>query len=177
MSSHMPTPREIERWVPLRLRDFVGCEDAKAVLVDHLCADGDGTNVLLSGETGMQVFIVTMPSDCCLEVTMNDAFSRKNPSDGPLAMPFLFDNDALSQLIREAIDEAIGAIDWPPGRIALDESEAAKACGVARHVLRDLRLSGQIKAHRLGRKVVYTRPDILTALSCLPSTNIGDRNG
>jgi Mg-chelatase subunit ChlI len=48
----MPTPREIEQWVPLRLRDFVGCEYAKEVLVDHLRADGDGTNVLLSGETG-----------------------------------------------------------------------------------------------------------------------------
>jgi hypothetical protein len=69
-------------------------------------------------------------------------------------------------LIQEVLAEA-GPIDWPAGRVALDEAEAARACGVARHVLRDLRLSGRIKGRKLGRKIVYTRQDVLAALEAV----------
>jgi len=59
---------------------------------------------------------------------------------------------------------ANASVDWPNGRLALDEAEAARACGVGRHVLRDLRLAGKIKARKLGKKVIYTRTDLLIAL-------------
>ena len=52
MSKSSPTPHEIERWVPHRLQDFLACEEVRNAFVDHLRADGDGTNILISGETG-----------------------------------------------------------------------------------------------------------------------------
>jgi len=52
MSKSCPTPREIEVWRPTRLQDFIACEEVKATLVDHLRADGDGTNILILGNTG-----------------------------------------------------------------------------------------------------------------------------
>ncbi len=67
-------------------------------------------------------------------------------------------------VIRAIVAEILTAIDWPVGRLALTEPEAAAACGVGRHVLRDLRLAGKIKARKLGKRVVYTRADVLVAL-------------
>jgi replication-associated recombination protein RarA len=52
MSKASLTPREIERWTPTRLQDFIGCKEAKVTLVDHLRVDGDGTNLLILGNTG-----------------------------------------------------------------------------------------------------------------------------
>ena len=75
-----------------------------------------------------------------------------------------FDSDEFRSLIREVVAETLSAIDWPEGRVALDEAEAATACGVGRHVLRDLRLAGKIEARKLGKKSVYTRADLLKAL-------------
>jgi predicted transcriptional regulator len=72
------------------------------------------------------------------------------------------DKECLRELVREVIAEAVGS--WPAGRIALTESEAAAACGVARHVLRDLRLAGRITARRLGRRIVYSPADIRAAI-------------
>lgn len=84
-------------------------------------------------------------------------------------MEISFDKEALRGLIAEVLTVVIGAIDWPTGRVALDEAEAARACGVGRHVLRDLRLSRQIQARKLGRKVVYTREDLMRAIDSLRS--------
>ena len=83
------------------------------------------------------------------------------------AVQFNLDRHLLRELVEEVLTEAISVLDWPAGRVALDEQEAAAACGVRRHVLRDLRLSGRIKAHKLGRKYVYTRDDLLTALNAM----------
>ena len=84
--------------------------------------------------------------------------SRGDAPDRPL-MHISLDKEVLRELVQEVLAET-GPIDWPAGRVALDEAEAARACGVGRHVLRDLRLSGQIRTHKLGRKVVYTRGDL-----------------
>ena len=73
------------------------------------------------------------------------------------------DREGLRELVAEII-AALPHVDWPAGRLALTEAEAAAACGVCRHVLRDLRLSGQIVARRVGRRVLYTRADLLAAL-------------
>lgn len=78
----------------------------------------------------------------------------------------LNDSD-LRPLIRQVVAELLATCDWPQGRIALTEAEAAESCGVARHVLRDLRLGGRITARRLGKKVIYTRGDLMAALQVL----------
>jgi hypothetical protein len=80
-----------------------------------------------------------------------------------------FAKTEIEELVRQVVAEVLSAIDWPQGRIALDEQEAAKACGVNRHVLRDLRLSGKLKTKKLGRKVVYCRDDLIRVLRELKS--------
>ena len=80
-------------------------------------------------------------------------------------MQLSVDPEEVRSIVREIVNQVLSAIDWPNGRVALDEAEAAQACGVGRHVLRDLRLAGKIKGRKLGRKIVYTREDLLNALS------------
>ena len=82
-------------------------------------------------------------------------------------MEFHFDLEETRDLIRQVVGEVLVAIDWPVGRLALTELEAAQACGVARHVLRDFRLRGKIQARRLGKRVIYLRPDLLAALGAI----------
>ena len=90
------------------------------------------------------------------------------------AVQLTFDRTLLRELIEEVLRETLSVLDWPAGRIALDEAEAAQACGVRRHVLRDLRLSGAIKAQKIGRKFVYTRKDLLSALQSHLGTTDGE---
>src|SRR5437868_9644112 len=80
-------------------------------------------------------------------------------------MRIALDEGELRPLIREVVIEFLQTIGWPESRIALTEAEAAEACGVARHVLRDLRLAGKITGRRLGKKIVYTGQDLLNALN------------
>lgn len=96
---------------------------------------------------------------------MQDNTTSQTISEGQVALTVSVDAKSLEELVRRIVTETIGLSDWPAGRIALDEGEAAAACGVARHVLRDLRLAGRIQAKKLGRKYVYSRPDLLNVLS------------
>lgn len=73
----------------------------------------------------------------------------------------------LREIVREVVSEVLAAIDWPEGRLALSEAEAAAACGLGRHVFRDLRLSGRLTSRRLGRRILYTRNDLLRVLGAL----------
>lgn len=50
-------------------------------------------------------------------------------------------------------------------RLAYPEAEAAMLLGVARHVLRDARLRGEIKATRIGKRIVYARDELLRFLA------------
>lgn len=84
-------------------------------------------------------------------------------------MQICFEASEMRALIHEVVREVLSELGWPEGRLALDEAEAARACGVCRHVLRDLRLGGKITARKLGRKVLYTRKDLLRALADLSS--------
>ncbi len=93
--------------------------------------------------------------------------ARRKSLSSRCDMKVQFDQDDLRPLIREVMAEVLATCDWPQGRIALTEAEAASACGVNRHVLRDLRLAGKIMGRRLGKKVVYTRSDLLAALQAL----------
>ncbi len=91
-------------------------------------------------------------------------FPDSGSSHNPAALQLTFDRSLLRELVEEVLRETLSVLDWPIGRIALDEAEAAQACGVKQHVLRDLRLSGAIRAQKIGRKFVYTRTDLLEVL-------------
>jgi hypothetical protein len=80
-------------------------------------------------------------------------------------MQLQVDPEGTRQLIREVVGQVLAEINWPVGRVALDEAEAAAACGVSRHVLRDLRLAKRIAATRLGRRIVYTRAQLVDGLA------------
>lgn len=67
-------------------------------------------------------------------------------------------------LAKTAVTEVLCALDWPQHRLALTEKEAAAALGVGRHVLRDLRLNGGVNYSRIGRKIVYSRDQLLELL-------------
>ncbi len=67
----------------------------------------------------------------------------------------------LRPVLESVVREILGLLDWPAGRLALTEPEAAAAMGVPRHVLRDARLSGELVGRRVGRRVVYTRCDLI----------------
>jgi hypothetical protein len=59
-------------------------------------------------------------------------------------MQLIVHNDELHELVREIVSMTLAAIDWPVGRLALMELEAAEAWGVRRHVLRDLGLADSV---------------------------------
>ena len=90
-------------------------------------------------------------------------------------MQIKFEREEFRCIVRELLKEVLVAMGWPAGRIALDEAKAAEACGVERHVLRDLRLAGKIPARRLGRKIVYLPSDLIAALDSLPSSGAPQR--
>jgi hypothetical protein len=53
-------------------------------------------------------------------------------------------------------------------RLGYPEAEAAALLGIARHVLRDARLRGEINARTVGRKILYSREALLKFLSAGP---------
>jgi Helix-turn-helix domain len=79
-------------------------------------------------------------------------------------MNFIIESHEIRDLVKEVVRETLATIDWPVHRLTLTEAEGAEALGVGRHVLRDLRLRGKIRARRIGKKIVYTRTDLLEAL-------------
>lgn len=70
----------------------------------------------------------------------------------------------LREVLETVVQEILGLLDWPLGRLTLTEQEAAQAIGVPRHVLRDARLAGELHGRRVGRRVVYTRSDLIAYL-------------
>jgi hypothetical protein len=50
------------------------------------------------------------------------------------------------------------------GRLSFTEAEAAALLGIPSHTLRDLRLAGYVTASKLGRRVVYSREELLRLL-------------
>ena len=74
-------------------------------------------------------------------------------------------NETLRPLIEQVVAETIERLESRharfAGQIAFTEPEAAALLGVQPHVLRDLRLVGAIEAARVGRRIVYTRADLM----------------
>ncbi|MBI2480722.1 MAG: helix-turn-helix domain-containing protein [Planctomycetia bacterium] len=72
------------------------------------------------------------------------------------------DIDGLRPLIAAVVAEVLTKAALPVGakdaeRLAWSEPEAAGLLGVARHVLRDARLRGEIRSTKIGGRVAYTR--------------------
>ncbi len=48
----------------------------------------------------------------------------------------------------------------PAERLAFPEAEAAALIGVAKHILRDARLRGEISGRLCGKKIIYSRDEL-----------------
>ena len=83
-------------------------------------------------------------------------------------MRFEFDIDTLRPVIQQVVAETVAQLEAKrskfDGRIAYTEPEAAALLGVQPHVLRDLRRMGEIDASKIGKRIVYTRSDLLSHL-------------
>lgn len=85
-----------------------------------------------------------------------------------MSMTIQFDESNLRPLVRLAVAEALDRMEEEraklQGRLAFTEPEAAVLLGVKPHVLRDCRRRGELQGAKVGSKIVYTRPDLLTFL-------------
>lgn len=54
-------------------------------------------------------------------------------------------------------------------RLAYPEAEAAAAMGVPQYVLRDCRLRGELQGRRVGKRVLYSRDELLRFLAARPA--------
>lgn len=83
-------------------------------------------------------------------------------------MKLSFDDGDLRPLVEQLVAEAVRRLeinrDQLDGRLAFHEAEAAALLGLQRHVLRDARLRGEVMASRIGKRVVYTREELLRLL-------------
>ncbi|WP_339911864.1 helix-turn-helix domain-containing protein [Symmachiella dynata] len=75
----------------------------------------------------------------------------------------------VAEIVEHAVRETLTQIAadaelLPVDRLAFPEAEAAKLMGVAQHVLGDARRRGEIEGSRVGKKIVYTRPQLLAFL-------------
>lgn len=70
----------------------------------------------------------------------------------------------VEQVVAEAVERLEAARAQVGDRLAYDEHEAAALIGVRRHVLRDARLRGEITASRIGKRVIYTRAELVRFL-------------
>ena len=75
----------------------------------------------------------------------------------------------LAPIIEAAVEQALDRLraeeaTLVPDRLAYLESEAAQLCGLPAHVLRDARLRGGIVGSRVGKRVCYTRNDLIEFL-------------
>jgi hypothetical protein len=63
-------------------------------------------------------------------------------------------------IVRAVLDDVQTEREQFNGRLGYTEAEAATLIGVAKHVLRDCRLRGEIHGKPVGRKVVYSRDEL-----------------
>ena len=78
------------------------------------------------------------------------------------------DPETLRPVIEQAVAETISRLEATQAKfsdqLAHTEPEAAALLGVQPHVLRDLRLAGEIEASKVGRRIVYMREELITFL-------------
>lgn len=79
-----------------------------------------------------------------------------------------FDEESMRQFIAQVVAETVERLeedrDRLKKRIAFKEHEAAELLGIQRHTLRDARLRGEVEASRLGRRIIYSRGQLLRLL-------------
>jgi hypothetical protein len=73
-------------------------------------------------------------------------------------MKLEFDHESLRPFIRAVVGETLAMAGGD--RIGFDEAEAAGLCGMAKCVLRDARLRGEVKARRVGKKMYYAKSEL-----------------
>ncbi len=80
-------------------------------------------------------------------------------------MKFSFDADDLRPLVQAVVNETIERLQSAQtsmnGRLAYTEPQAAALFGIAPHVLRDCRLRGEISATKAGKRLLYSRDELL----------------
>ncbi len=71
------------------------------------------------------------------------------------------DPESLLPIIEASVEAAIRRMDAADAklgdRLGFTESEAAQLIGVKPHVLRDLRLRGEIAVPQIGKRYIYSR--------------------
>ena len=81
---------------------------------------------------------------------------------------FAFTESELQSLLDRAVALGIERYEETQAklgdRLAFSEAEAAALLGVERHVLRDLRLRGEVAATRINRRVFYQRKSLIHLL-------------
>jgi len=84
-------------------------------------------------------------------------------------MKMQFNMDDIHPIIEIAVSETLRQIEGNEAkmvdRIAFPEDEAARLLGVNRHVLRDCRLRGEIEGSKVGKRIVYTRDQLVKFLT------------
>ena len=79
-----------------------------------------------------------------------------------------FDPETLRPVIEQAVAETISRLEATQAKfsdqLAYTEPEAAALLSVQPHVLRDLRLAGEIEASKVGRRIVYMRKHLIDYL-------------
>lgn len=80
-------------------------------------------------------------------------------------MKLEFPADEIRPLVEAIVLEVMARIDKADDRLAFDEVEAAAMLGVSKTTLRDERLRGRVNASLVGRKVRYSRTDLLEYLA------------
>lgn len=73
-------------------------------------------------------------------------------------MKLEFDHESLRPFIRAVVAETLAVAGGD--RLAYREHEAAELCGMAKSVLRDARLRGEVKARRVGKAVYYAKSEL-----------------
>jgi hypothetical protein len=70
-------------------------------------------------------------------------------------------------LLAESVSKVLAVIATLPAdnRLAYTESEAAQMLGVADHVLRDVRLRGEIRGKKVGKRWMYPKDTLIQFLA------------
>lgn len=84
-------------------------------------------------------------------------------------MKLQFDDHDLERLIATVVARVLAEREADAAtlgdRLGYTESEAAALLGIKPHVLRDCRLRGKIKGSRVGRRILYSRDELLKMLT------------
>lgn len=68
-------------------------------------------------------------------------------------------------IVKEVIADPRQLVAPTSSQLAFSEPEAAGLLGVKPHVLRDLRLRGEVEASVVGRRIVYQKDELIRFLN------------